>query len=396
MKKVTVVGAGPGNPELLTIQAKLHIKRSDIVFATGRLFEKLGSLNQNTVRMTLSGLAHAVQAQPENVDITILASGDVGFYSISSLLTEQRGCVLSFQNGLSSLQYFCARLRVPYDDIKTVSVHGRDVSALPAVCYHPRVFVLTGGHQKAHDVICELISCGLGYVSVCVGENLSDETERIVRGTAQELSNEHFTDLAVMLVENPASVRACSFLRDADFVRGKVPMTKEAVRSLCVARLGITPTDVVYDIGAGTGSVACAMARFACESFVYAVEQNEDGISLIHENRQKLGAYNVKAIHGAAPECLKGLPAPDKVFIGGSSGNLGSIIDAALEKNPDAKILATAVTLETQAEALRCFSERGIAADAMCVNVSQAEPLGSYRLMKAQNPVWLIGGARNG
>ena len=104
----------------------------------------------------------------------------------------------------------------------------------------------------------------------------------------------------------------------------------------------------------------------------------------------------MKAIHGAAPECLKGLPAPDKVFIGGSSGNLGSIIDAALEKNPDAKILATAVTLETQAEALRCFSERGIAADAMCVNVSQAEPLGSYHLMKAQNPVWLIGGARNG
>ena len=267
MKKVTVVGAGPGNPELLTIQAKLHIKRSDIVFATGRLFEKLGSLNQNTVRMTLSGLAHAVQAQPENVDITILASGDVGFYSISSLLTEQRGCMLSFQNGLSSLQYFCAKLRVPYDDIKTVSVHGRDVSALPSVCYHPRVFVLTGGHQKVHDVICELISCGLGYVSVCVGENLSDETE---------LSNEHFTDLAVMLVENPASVRACSFLRDADFVRGKAPMTKEAVRSLCVARLGITPTDVVYDIGAGTGSVACAMARFACESFVYAVKQSTE------------------------------------------------------------------------------------------------------------------------
>ncbi|MEG0692248.1 MAG: precorrin-6Y C5,15-methyltransferase (decarboxylating) subunit CbiT [Oscillospiraceae bacterium] len=204
-----------------------------------------------------------------------------------------------------------------------------------------------------------------------------------------------FDNLCVMLIENTAYQNSHKTLYDADFVRAKVPMTKESVRNLSIAKLNIMPTDVVYDIGAGTGSVSIAMAYRASESLVYAIEKEEDAVSLIHQNKQKLGAHNLSIINAKAPEGISDLPPPNKVFIGGSSGNLEQIFTVVLNKNPAVKIVVNAITLQTLNETVSCFESRGIETDILCVNISTAQKVGRYDMMKSQNPVYIISGEQN-
>jgi len=396
MMKVYVIGAGPGKIDFLSGYAAEVIAEADLLIATDRLYEKFKLLNKNSVACSLSNMQEQIQANRAVNSIAILASGDVGFYSISSTLKKVlTGCEVTWINGISSMQYLMAKMQIAYENIKTVSVHGREVSIIPAVCYNETVFVLTGGKYKAHDVIDELILSGLGKVTVTVGENLSDASERILTETAQNLKGIPFQDLSVMLIHNKNYVNASLLLKDGDFTRAKVPMTKEEVRNLSLSKLNILPGDVVYDIGAGTGSVSIAMARLACESYVYAIEKEEDAVALLLQNREKLGAYNLKAIHAAAPEGIFDLPAPDKVFVGGSNGNLEKIFEAVLEKNPQVKIVVNAITLETLNEACTCFEKIGAEPEIFCVNSAKSEKIGRYHIMKAQNPVYIISGEKD-
>lgn len=393
--KLTVIGVGPGKPELLTELARERLERADVVYGSERLYEAFSSLNKGSVCLPFSATLETLLEQREERNYVLLASGDVGFFSISSLLKRKlRGWELEFINGLSSLQYFCSLVQVPYDDVFTLSVHGREKNVVPYVAYHRKAFLLTGGERCAHHVIRELCEAGLEEVRVSVGENLSSRQERITTGTAGELLGHTFAGLAVMLVENEAWVSPWAPLRDEDFIRGKTPMTKREVREVSLAFLELEPGDTVYDVGAGTGSVSVAMARRVYEGTVWALEREEGAHGLILENRKKLGAYNLNAVLGSAPEGLLELPAPDKVFLGGSGGQMRGIFEAVFEKNPRARIVVNAITLESVQEAMECFSAFGIQPEVTCVNSSRAELLGKYHLMRAQNPVYIMGGQR--
>jgi len=205
-----------------------------------------------------------------------------------------------------------------------------------------------------------------------------------------------------MLVENPRPTRpACGApaLPDGAFERGKAPMTKEEVRALAIAKLRIEPDHVVWDVGAGTGSVSVEAARAAFRGMVYAVEKSPDAIELLGRNRDALGAANVLVVEGSAPEALEGLPAPDRVFVGGSSGQMCAIVACAARKNPHVRICATAVTLETVADLMACLRDNGVqGADIVQVQVARASEAGDYHLMRAENPVHIVtfepGGAR--
>lgn len=179
-------------------------------------------------------------------------------------------------------------------------------------------------------------------------------------------------------------------MRDEWFIRGKVPMTKSEVRAVSISELELRRDSVLYDIGAGTGSVSIEAALQMGEGHVYAIERNKEAVGLIAENLKKFQVENVTVVHGRAPESLIGLPSPTHVFLGGSGGAMEDILRRVLEKNPSVRIVVNVIALESLGQILSLTENLGIPAEVVSVQVARGEKTGHYHLMKGQNPVYVI------
>ena len=392
--KVYLIGVGMGNPDTMTAEALEAVRACPVLVGAPRLLERWAQDHDCVPLIAGADIAEYIGKQQEG-PIGVLLSGDTGFYSgakrLWALLEDHEVVTLP---GISSLSYFCAKLHTDWQDVKIVSAHGRSHNVVGEIQRNGRTFALTGGSTKAQDICRELTGRGLGDVTVSVGERLSYPDERVVTGTAAELAEETFADLSVLLAVNPRPVTRPwngSGLPDDAFLRGNVPMTKEEVRALALSKLRLAERHVVWDVGAGTGSVSVECALSCPAGRVFAVEKKEEALALLEENRERFQAANLSIVAGTAPEALKDLPAPDRVFIGGTSGELGEILDVIFDKNPAARVVCTAVTLETVAEAARLFAHLE-GADMVQVSATRTRSAGRYHLMDAQNPVWIFSG----
>ena len=392
--KVYLIGVGMGNPGTMTAEALEAVRACPVLVGAPRLLERWAQDHDCVPLIAGADIAEYIGKQQEG-PIGVLLSGDTGFYSgakrLWALLEDHEVVTLP---GISSLSYFCAKLHTDWQDVKIVSAHGRSHNVVGEIQRNGRTFALTGGSTKAQDICRELTGRGLGDVTVSVGERLSYPDERVVTGTAAELAEETFADLSVLLAVNPRPVTRPwngSGLPDEAFLRGNVPMTKEEVRALALSKLRLAERHVVWDVGAGTGSVSVECALSCPAGRVFAVEKKEEALALLEENKERFHAANLSIVGGTAPEALKDLPAPDRVFIGGTSGELGEILDVIFDKNPAARVVCTAVTLETVAEAAKLFAHLE-GADMVQVSATRTRSAGRYHLMDAQNPVWIFSG----
>lgn len=401
-KLVTLVGIGMGMRENMTGEAQEAFEKADCILGAGRMLDSFQHMGKplfdgyDPQKMTAY-----VQEHPEYHRIAVALSGDVGFYSgAKRLITafEKMGCQVKLLPGISSVTYLCSRLQIPWEDVKLMSIHGRASNLIGAVRENFRTFTLLGGRDTVDSLCGQLLEYGLSHVQIFVGERLHYPQERITVGTPQELLGKEFDGLCVALIENPdchSGVLSC--IPDEDFIRGEAPMTKSEIRSLSVAKLRLNRDSLVYDIGAGTGSVTVEMALQASEGQVWAIEKKDAAADLISENCRRFGTPNVTVIRGSAPEAMEELPAPTHAFIGGSSGNLKEILELLLRKNPHVRVVINAVTLETIGETSRCLKELPFSeVEAVQVQISKAKTLGRYQLMMGQNPVYLFTAQGNG
>lgn len=398
-QRVSVIGIGMGAPNQLTGAAQQALAEAECVIGAKRMVDAFAGNRPSFASMENAKIAAFIRAHPEYQNIAVLMSGDVGFYSgakkLLPMLSEFAPCVYP---GISSLQYFCAKLQTAWDDAFVLSLHGRDGSAVPAVLEHRKVFALVGGAGGARRVCEELMRAGLGQVAVAVGEQLSYPDERITEGTAETLSAQAFSPLCVLLIQNKNARprRRCACLPDEAFLRrtgvdGNVPMTKAEVRAVSIAKLGLEADSIVYDIGAGTGSVSVEMAGICTQGHVYAIECKAEAAALVERNKQRFGLANLTVIKGAAPEACAPLPPPTHAFIGGTSGNLSEVLELLLAKNPSVRIVMNLIALESIAEAVRCVEAFGFEhVEMVQVSIAKAKKLGRYHLMNGQNPILVL------
>lgn len=399
---ITVVGTGTGAPvpgevlagAALVVGGRRHLDAVDLPEGAGRI--------------VLGPLAPALDAIGECVDrelpVVVLASGDPGFFGIVRALAERFGPGrLDVRPGVSSVAAAFARLGLPWDDAVVVSAHGRDLrTAVNACRAHPKVAVLTGPGAGPAELGAAL---GGGRVLVVASALGDPERERVERVTpAEAAARDWGTAVSVVLCLDEArtlgAVRTVAgagarpagwALDEGEFAHRDSMITKFEVRALALARLGPRLGDLVWDVGAGSGSVAVECARLGAAAV--AVERTADGAGRIRANAAAHGV-DVDVVHGAAPDALDGLDDPDAVFVGGGGRELPDIVGACARRARRTVVVALAA-LDRVPAARAALTGAGLRCDGVLLQSSRLAPLpGDVTRLAAANPVFLLWGVR--
>lgn len=407
---IRVFGTGTGAP--LAADAVRALAGATLVVGARRHLDG-AALPAGAGRVVLGPLAPALDRigqhlAEDGARVVVLASGDPGFFGIVRALAERFGpAALDVRPGAPSIAVAFARLGLPWDDAVVVSAHGRDPRTAVNVCFaHPKVAVLTGPGAGPAE-----LAAGLLYRSeertLVVATALGDpEHERVERLTLREAAGREWPDpvsvvlcldesralSSVRTVAGPATGPAGWALAEAEFEHRDSMITKFEVRALALARLGPRTGDLVWDIGAGSGSVAVECARLGAAAV--AVEKTADGIERIRANAAAHGVY-VRAVHGAAPIVLSDLADPDAVFIGGGGRELPAIVTACARRARRAVVVAVAA-LDRVGAVRSALTAGGFEPEGVLLQSSRLAPLpGDVTRLAAANPVFLLWGVRS-
>ncbi|MBR4234787.1 MAG: precorrin-6y C5,15-methyltransferase (decarboxylating) subunit CbiE [Clostridia bacterium] len=390
MNKLTVIGAGPGGRDMLTAEAAQAIINADAVWCAARNADLVPADKRRALMPFAGALDEMQSALDAGLNAAALLSGDTGLYSMLSLIKRRVGEEnVRVICGVSSVQALCARLALSWQDSKIVSAHGRGL-AESALCHYartnPKTLVLLDGERDPKWVRSSLCEGGLEKLKLIIGERLGYDDE-----TVSPYEDRQYDSLCVALIINEAPESAAHpfGLNDESFIRGKTPMTKREIRAQVISEMRLAPDSVVWDVGAGTGSVSIECALQCPLGEVYAVERDADALELIKRNKAAFCALNVHVVSGSAPQALADLPAPTHVFLGGTGGETEEILSALERLNKTLRVCATAVTMESASFFTEALS-RYAGFSAVQLQVSRLEKVGRYSMFRAQNPVFVF------
>ncbi|WP_405580280.1 precorrin-6y C5,15-methyltransferase (decarboxylating) subunit CbiE [Streptomyces sp. NBC_01092] len=401
---ITVVGTGTGAPLPEDVLAG-----AELVVGGRRHLDAVRPA-EGVEQVVLGALAPALDTIAEYVEkdrrVVVLASGDPGFFGIVRVLAERFGSErLQVRPGVSSVASAFARIGLPWDDAVVVSAHGRELRTAVNVCRaRPKVAVLTGPGAGPAELGAALARKADARVLV-VASALGSEDERLERVTpAEAAARDWGPSVNVVLCLDPAralgGVRtvagvgvgpAAWALDEGEFAHRDSMITKFEVRALALARLGPRLGELVWDVGAGSGSVAVECARLGAA--VTAVEKTRDGVERIRANAVAHGV-DVRVVHGAAPTVLSDLDDPDAVFIGGGGRELPAIVTACARRARRAVVIAMAA-LDRVPAAREALIGAGFECDGVLLHSSRLAPLpGDVTRLASTNPVFLLWGVR--
>ena len=417
--EICLAGIGMGSRDCMTKEVQQTIEAADILLGAERMIAGYSArLEKKPYYMASQILPYLEQlqeseslAQQGTIRVTVLFSGDTGFYSgCKKLYVALQEAIaagrlkgrVKILPGISSVVSLAARVGENYEDATILSMHGKKLNRLPAtVESHEKTFLLTSGSEDIRKIGRMLTEAGLTDCEVTAGYQMSYPEEKIRILTPEQCMELTEEGLYTCLIRNPhpqperlthGRADTC-FLRDASGTEGKLrrtPMTKEEVREVSICKLHLTERSVVYDIGSGTGSVAVEIAGLPGQVQVYAIERKPEAVELLRKNRAHFHRDNMEIIEASAPEGLEELPAPTHAFIGGSGGRLLEILQVLYRKNPHMRIVINAISMETIAElgeVLEAFPVEE--AEILQMQVNRVKQLGGYHMPQAENPVWI-------
>ncbi len=414
-----IIGVHDDGAAGLTDRMLDHIKAADLVIGgtrTLKLFETIltsdcQSLDLTGSLMKVPGWIRGAQAAGKRV--VVLATGDPLCHGIAGFL-QSRLCIEAFEilPNLSMVQLACARLGIPWNELEIVSVHSKDAGewdrargldhglypVLHAAQHHDRMAIFTSPENTPDRIARMLVAQDLQEdFQIAVVEHILRDSERLITDLTIKQAAEHqFADPnMVLLWRAKAKPNGVLFgLADDRFAQRKPDkglITKREVRAVSLARMQLRRDSIVWDIGAGSGSVGLEAARIARDGYIYAIEKNEADARIAEQNRRHLGVHNYCLLHSKAPDGLDQWPDPDAVFIGGSGGNLSDLIRLIMTRlKPDGTLIMNFVTIENLSVATDTLKELGVDWDVTQMQVSRSRPILHMHRFAAENLVWII------
>jgi precorrin-6Y C5,15-methyltransferase (decarboxylating) len=419
IEKCRIVGVLDDGIASLGAKALQHLQAAQLVIGGARTLQLFAAhIAPDAVQRDLSGALSQVPewiraAQAEHRRVVVLATGDPLCHGIAAYLAS-RLCIEAIEviPNVSTLQLACARLGLPWQDMKFSSVHARDAgdwvpgsppghglyALLRDIRQHDRLAILTSPDNTPDRIARMLLAEGLAEdFEMAVAERLCQPEERIVSGmSVTSAAQMPFADPNVVLLWR-TRLRAPQVLLglpDASFEQRhpeKGLITKHEVRAVSLARLQLRADSVVWDIGAGSGSVGLEAARLCRNGHVYAIEKNVDDAAIVQRNRLAMGISNHTLLHGKAPEGLQDWADPDAVFVGGSGGELAELIALILQRlKPQGWLVMNFVTIENLGAAVDTLKRLGANWDVLQLQASRSKPILHMHRMAAENPVWIV------
>ena len=303
------------------------------------------------------------------------------------------------------MQWAFAKIKETWHDAEIVSSHGRDIERIvEAARRNNKVGIFTSSGDEPKKIAEALLKDDLADFNAYICEDLGSSTEKITTCSLNEVRQKGFSPLNVMiLIKNSKTSPNTKIMDnilgipDAFFSHGNGMITKEEIRAISLSKMRIREESVIWDIGAGSGSIAIEAGRIAKMGKVYAIEKKHDRIEQINENMKNFLMKNIEVIEGEAPDCLKGLREPDSVFIGGSSGRLKTILEVCSKSMRNkGRIIINAITLDTLKTATDSLKWLNMPCEIVSVNISKSKGISDSIFFEAQNPVYIISGEKNG
>ena len=412
---INVIGIGLDGVSGLNQLVREIVKRATLLVGSDRHLRYFPDHNAKSI--VLGDVLEAIVEIQQHLDIpnsciVVLASGDPLFFGLGRLLVAHFPVEkLKFYPHLSSVQLAFSRIKIPWQDAKIISIHGRPMDELIQALQQgvEKVAVLTDSTNTPQAIANLLLALNVPTTyKFWVCENIGSEDERVQQWSIEEVEKEIFAPLNLVVLlrqtiipHQPIDLANLPLLGIPDnyflsYDDRPGLMTKREVRVLILAELSLQPGQIIWDIGAGTGSVSVEIARLCNDSIVYAIEKTSAGTGLIEENCRRFQVKNVVSIHGDAPEILHHLRPPHRIFIGGNSGKLRNILGVCgIRMLPGGIIVLAFTTLENLHTAIswieeRKRSDRSWTYRLLQVQLSRSIPVANLTRFNPLNPVTIM------
>jgi precorrin-6Y C5,15-methyltransferase (decarboxylating) len=403
---ICIVGIGDDGTEGLTSSTLAIIKQADLIVGPSRLTDGFASEVGEVWDVGTDYEALAVRlADSAELQVVILTAGDPLFYGTARFLCDRIGkSRIRVIPNVSTMQLAFARVKENWDEAYLTDLANQTIEhVVQKIRTAERVGLFTTSKITPQTLAVALLEAGIDYFTAYVCENLGSPDERVTTGTLKEISTSSFDSLNVVILlrhptapDRPTEMIGKRIFGNPDemFLQTKPKrglLTPSEIRCLALAELNLGPTSIVWDVGAGSGSVAIEAAQLSPGGKIYAIEMDVDDFGLISQNAERFGVNNVFAIHGAAPSAWDDLPDPDAVFIGGTGRQLATIVlDVIARLKPGGRLVADMASIDNVAEVQGILRKATGDVNVWMFNVAK----GNYQLERvrfdAQNPIFLL------